>query len=610
VTTTTTTREQRPLELPIVRGPNRGGLAFGFLLAVLAAAVLAVAFVLGLAQAYDGRVMPGVRVGSVDLAGLDRSQAETRLRESLPSLSTGHLTLRFGDETRVVPYATIGRDYDMAAMLDAAYGVGRAGALPERIVDELRTLFRGTALQPIARFDQAALNRQVATAAASLERAPADASVALAADGSFAVTAGTDGVAIDEAAGSTSAFAALTGLDPADVALDVPTQAVAPAVTSDEARTAAARATAMSATDVPLVIDETSHAVPASVVRTWLYFGTTPDGQYLVSAPPSRIRGWLEGMTDKVDRAPRNASFTIKNGKVTGVVAGVDGRKLDIPTTAQGVNAALMARADGAAPPPVQLAVTATAPNLTSEEAAAFVPKMRSISQWTTNYVVNEKNFFGKNISIPTSVINGYVVAPGEWFDFWDAIGEVSRRTGYGAGGAIINGKTEPTGALAGGICSCSTTLFNAAARAGLEMGARRNHYYYINRYPVGLDATVFKSSSGSVQTMSFRNDTPYPVLIRGINSYGKVTFQIYSVPNGRKVSFSNPIIRNKTQATDSVVYTSSLPPGASKRVEYPVDGMDVSVTRTVRDASGKVIHQETYHSHYARITGILQVGR
>jgi len=53
----------------------------------------------------------------------------------------------------------------------------------------------------------------------------------------------------------------------------------------------------------------------------------------------------------------------------------------------------------------------------------------------------------------------------------------------------------------------------------------------------------------------------------------------------------------------------SSLPKGASERVEFPVDGMQVWVTRTVRKG-GKVIHKETYYSNYARITGITLVGR
>jgi hypothetical protein len=52
------------------------------------------------------------------------------------------------------------------------------------------------------------------------------------------------------------------------------------------------------------------------------------------------------------------------------------------------------------------------------------------------------------------------------------------------------------------------------------------------------------------------------------------------------------------------------LPPGASKRVEYPVDGKKVSVTRVVRDRDGNVIHKDTYYSHYKTVTGIVQIGR
>src|SRR5215210_4033719 len=129
---------------------------------------------------------------------------------------------------------------------------------------------------------------------------------------------------------------------------------------------------------------------------------------------------------------------------------------------------------------------------------------MTRLGAWTTPYVSSEKNFFGNNISVPTRVINGMVLAPGATFDFWRAVGRVSRDTGYGPGGVIKNGRTDPTGALAGGICSCSTTIFNAAARAGLDMGQRHNHWYYITRYPVGLDATVFKTSSGGGQNMTF----------------------------------------------------------------------------------------------------------
>jgi hypothetical protein len=129
----------------------------------------------------------------------------------------------------------------------------------------------------------------------------------------------------------------------------------------------------------------------------------------------------------------------------------------------------------------------------------------------------------------------------------------------------------------------------------------------------MGLDATVFKSSSGSVQTMSWTNDTDFPVLVRGQKirdgNRGYVRFVLYSVPTGRRVSLSNPIIKNRKAATDTVQYTASMPAGTSRRVEFPVEGKDVWVTRTVRDKAGKVIHTNTYYSHYAVITGLTLIG-
>ena len=127
---------------------------------------------------------------------------------------------------------------------------------------------------------------------------------------------------------------------------------------------------------------------------------------------------------------------------------------------------------------------------------------------------------------------------------------------------------------LGGGLCSCSTTLFNAALRAGFEMGARRNHAYYIDRYPVGLDATIWVNGRYT-QTMSFTNDSEYPILIRGINRSNSVTFTIYGVPDGRQVELSRPRVSNEKEAWTRIEYTTDLPPGQSERVEYPFDGFD-----------------------------------
>jgi vancomycin resistance protein YoaR len=180
---------------------------------------------------------------------------------------------------------------------------------------------------------------------------------------------------------------------------------------------------------------------------------------------------------------------------------------------------------------------------------------------------------------------------------------------GYRLGGAIVDGHTVEGKTIGGGICSTSTTLFNAALRAGFQMGARKNHFYYISRYPVGLDATVFINDGGGAQDMTWRNDTPYPVLIKATTTFGVVKFTLYSVPNGRRVSLSRPIVTNVRPTTTIFEKTSSLPTGRTTQIEFPATGFDAQVTRTVRDASGKIIHRDTFYSHYARVVGVILVG-
>jgi vancomycin resistance protein YoaR len=248
--------------------------------------------------------------------------------------------------------------------------------------------------------------------------------------------------------------------------------------------------------------------------------------------------------------------------------------------------------------------VAAVAPKLNTDEAIQVAPLMVRVGGWTTHYQVAPHNGMGANITVPTRKLNGVVVRPGEVFDFWNALGEVSFRTGYRLGGAIVGGHSVEGKALAGGICAASTTLFNAAARGGFEILTRSPHWYYIKRYPVGLDATVSQS-----QTMRFRNDTRYPILIRGFASPGTVRFEMWSVPNGRTVIWSRPSISNVVKGSDSVQRTSTLAAGRRERIEWPVDGMDVVVTRTVREANGHVVHFDTFVSHYHRMVGITLVG-
>jgi vancomycin resistance protein YoaR len=143
-------------------------------------------------------------------------------------------------------------------------------------------------------------------------------------------------------------------------------------------------------------------------------------------------------------------------------------------------------------------------------------------------------------------------------------------------------------------------------------MGARSNHKYYIPRYPLGLDATV-SIMGGGRQTMTFTNDMKTPIVIlsfkirHGLRGY--VRYQIWGVPDGRTVSLSRPSVSNVRVATTNTVTVTTLPHGVRQQVEYPSNQMDVSVTRVVRAANGRVLHDDTWVSHYVLWNGLIQVG-
>jgi vancomycin resistance protein YoaR len=591
-------------EAPDVRRPStRLRFAVAFLVGLLASMAIGVGALYAYDRQYTGRILPGVAIGSLDLSGMDGVAAAAAIRQVYGYLGEGSITFTTRDSERTISFADI----------DRGPAVGRDGNAVERIIADARTALRGVALTPKVTFDADALAEHALDYADTIAREPRDAWVAVVAK-QFAVVNSVDGRIAEPAVPVEAALADLGELSaPADLRYEMPVKAVPPTITTDEAMQAKTDAERIAQ---PILFGGRAEEqkITTGRLRSWLRFGPTADGGYDVSIDTTGLEGVLKSIAKKVDKAPVNASFTTSGARISGVTPSKVGYKMDLEATKLQVQQLLDARIAGAGTTTLEPTIKVTQPRLTTEEAQAARPKMRRISQWTTYFPISEKNGFGANIWIPARLINGYVVAPGATFDFWNAVGPVTRAKGYRSGGAIINGRTEPQGALAGGICSCSTTLFNAAARAGYKIGARRNHYYYIDRYPVGLDATVFISASGSKQTMSFTNDTDYPLLIRGLGwrkgGSGYVKFEIYSVPTGRKVSFATGPKRNYRPASDTIEYTSSLPTGASKRIEYPVAGFQVSVTRTVRDKSGKVIHKNTWFSNYARITGITLVGR
>ena len=340
-------------------------------------------------------------------------------------------------------------------------------------------------------------------------------------------------------------------------------------------------------------------------------FSTAADGSITPVFDESGLDPIVTTLAKKVNQTAQDAGLKLAGGHVVATGTSREGRTLDAAGMKAAIISAVGARQAGAAASPVEAVVKPVNPKLTATDAKAFAGKMRVISSFSVYYFVIVNNHWGGNIEGPATVINGTVVPAGAKFDFWKVVGDLHDAPGTGPGNAIEGGKITVTGAFGGGICTTSTTLFNAAFRAGMVPLARKNHNEFINRYPPGLDATVWIVGN-TKQTMSFLNDTKYPILIqRTIRNAGSrrwLTFKIWSVPNGRKATVTNTVIQPGERAVHRIVRDPTKPVGYRFFNNAAVNGARVWTTVTIYD-HGQVHWRKRYFSNYPAVDGVTVVG-
>ncbi|MCD9020900.1 VanW family protein [Cohnella silvisoli] len=168
----------------------------------------------------------------------------------------------------------------------------------------------------------------------------------------------------------------------------------------------------------------------------------------------------------------------------------------------------------------IEVPLLTTYPKVDSELLASVREKM--IGQYTTYFNSNNRNR-AKNIDLAAKAINNQFVFPGETFSFNEIVGERSEKKGYLRAKIIVKG--EVSEGIGGGICQISSTLYNAADRAGLQIVQRYSHSRSVPYVPPGRDATVSWYGPDFV----FRNKYNQPVLIRASAHGGQVTIMIYS---------------------------------------------------------------------------------
>lgn len=226
--------------------------------------------------------------------------------------------------------------------------------------------------------------------------------------------------------------------------------------------------------------------------------------------------------------------LTRENGEFV-IVPGQVGYEVDIVSSVNEISAYLANEWDGVENE-IALITAEVDPKGTDEELALVSDLLGTFSTDFSTSSAGRK----QNVTNGCSKIDGTVIYPGDEFSVYATVSPFTQDNGYELAGAYLNGATIES--FGGGICQVSTTLYNAAIRAELDITMRYNHSMLVSYVPPSDDAAI----AGTYKDMRFINNTDAPIYLEGICSNGTITFNIYgheTRDSNRTVSFESEVI-------------------------------------------------------------------
>ncbi|MDQ4109579.1 MAG: VanW family protein [Actinomycetota bacterium] len=524
------------------------------------------------------KISEGTTVAGVDIGGMTAAEATPLLDQKFAPAHSQPINVTAGDSTTEVNPADAGLSFDAGATIEKADAVRSWSP-----VKLWKHFTGGGEIEPVIKAD----DKLIAKVAAKVNKRAGtpfkDGDVVIK-KGKIKTTQPVAGEGVSDDALQTALAGQL--LIEGDRKADVPLAELTPDV--DEA-------------DVQEAVDKV--ATPAVSGPITLKFEKTPvelspkefgdairfdpkDGELQASVAPSKLKKVLKKALADDAAKPVDATIKMVNGapKVIPAKPGVTFNQKDLEAVFLDVVTAPKGERT------VDVKSKVAKPKVTTEEAKAWGVKEK-VSTFTTNFPYAE--YRNVNIGRAAELVNGTVLAPGDTFSLNGIVGERTAANGFTKGWMIQNGIFRED--YGGGVSQMATTTFNAMFFAGLQDVEHKAHSLYIDRYPIGREATVAWPSLD----LKFKNNTKYGVLIRSwVNpasgsSQGSVTVEMWSTKiwdikarTGERYDFKSP---GKQKITDGNCENTVGAPGFS-----------INVWRDFYNAgSGSKVDTETFKTTY-----------
>lgn len=305
----------------------------------------------------------------------------------------------------------------------------------------------------------------------------------------------------------------------------------------------------------------------------------------------------LDEIATQFNREAVDSTLSRQNGTFV-VTPEQSGRVMNREQTLQNAVQVMESHTSGTA----QIVADVQEPTITAE-ANGHVKDL--IGSFKTTYTMSDPNR-NKNLAVGCNYINGTVIAPGETFSANENLGPQTYAGGYTDAAVYNNGKVES--GVAGGVCQVTTTLYNAAIMAELEIVERHPHSMTVGYVPLGRDAAV----AGTYKDLKFKNNTPYPIYIEAYASGGNLVMNIYGEEthsSGHSVSYETVYEGTVPKPAEVVTEDPNMAEGERVVTSRGRTGAKVSVYKIVYENGAQVSREWFSSSSYRAAADYVTVG-
>jgi vancomycin resistance protein YoaR len=536
------------------------------------------------------QIAAGVRVAGIEVGGLTAAEATAKLERQARVAAQVPVVFNAAGNTWRLRAANLGVEADWEAAAKLALRQG-GGLGPFRGFRRIGVRVFGADVSPPTRVLERSLDYELGRMSRATDTPHRDAAIVLRQLRPVVVPGSTGRVLDREAAGATI-VQALAGFRRGEVAL--PVRLDRPSVGAADLQPALAQVRTALSRPVRMELGAASWWLPKRQLAAIL--ALPQDGANKLDVGGPGAERYFRRLGRGINRPAQNASFNVlESGRVTVVPAKL-GRVIAVrPTERSILGAALSPGVRNA-----RVAVTGQLPDRTTAEARAMGITTR-VSRYETIYGGEANRIH--NVQLVARLVDRKLIAPGSTFSFNQTTGARTADKGFLEAPVIING--ELTTGLGGGVCQVSTTVFNAAYEAGLNITSRTNHALYISHYPQGRDATVNYPDVD----LQFVNDTDHWLLLRTFVGSSSLVVDLYGAPLHRRVeSETRPLVTTGGPPVKKIS-DPSLYRGVSAIDESGSPSLSTSVRRRVFTSSGALLHDNTWYSSYRGETRVVRVG-